>query len=241
MSDQANESREHRLPSQAGLDLVASLIREPKRWEDWLTLVPDRWDLFLKVFRQAISLELATGWETQTLLTELGCQIRTTDELGNMDEAQLQRCSEYFSWVESLTELLPSIAERRRVVSGAAMLFRDSAGELERCVACTESGAFSAFELLKLGEIDKAWLYARINLDGPIGDRTRLVRERNPFAKRTPHLSDERLDRFLDPVSDLDAMMRERIARHLELCTECRDARDARSAARSTSEAASVA
>ena len=230
LSRRTNDSQEHRLPSQASLDMVASLISEPARWNDWLSRHPDRWHLFLENFRHAVRLEFATSWTTRTVLTELGCQVRTTDELGKMEDDELERCRDYFEWVETLTDLLGTVDERRRVLSGASLLFRDCKGSIAECKLSLSAGDFPGIELLKLGEIEKAWTAARLHLDGPIGERVRTQMATNPFSRPRPHLSGDRLDRYLDPAGGLDAEMRERIRRHLENCTQCRSACEAREA-----------
>jgi len=126
--------------------------------------------------------------------------------------------------------LLPTVGRSRRTVSGAALLFRNRGGDLAGCRRSLESAStFAGIELLKLGEIDKAWATARLHLDGPIGERARLARETNPFATARPHLGNKQLDRCLG--RDGDKLGREvctRIARHLELCGQCREACEAR-------------
>lgn len=231
MSGATNDTQEQRLPSQAGLDMVASLISEPNRWNDWLSQHPDRWPLFFDNFRQIVRLEFATGWKTRTVLTELGCQIETTEELGEMEDEELETCLEYFKWVESLTEYLDTTAERRRILSEASLLFRDTQGDLSECKRSMMAGTFPGVELLKLGEIEKAWETARLQIGGTIGDRARMLRDTNPFVRSRPHLSDERLDDYLDPNGGIGKEMRGRISRHLKQCTECRNACEAREAA----------
>lgn len=240
MSEYSSDTRENPIPPQASLDMVAALVREPRRWSDWLSGHPDRSELFAEIFGQATLLAKATSWEMQVLLTELGCRVQTTTELGEMEEAELRRCRDYFTLVGSLVELLPATSDRRRIVSGVALLFYDSSGDVERCREALKSGTFSAAELLELGELEKAWELSRLNLSGPVGDRARLLAKTNPFVRSEPHLSDERLDRHLDRSSDLDTEMRTRIAKHLELCTACRDAYHVRRAACAESLASAV-
>jgi hypothetical protein len=224
MSDNSSDKRREPIPPQAGLDMVAALVREPRRWSDWLSGHPDRSELFADIFGQATLLANATKWEMHTLLTELGCRVQTTAELGEMEEAVLRRCRDYFSLVRELAELLPETDERREIVSGAALLFYDSDGDFERCRESLKAGPFSATELIELGELDKAWSLSRLNLAGPVGDRARLLEEKNPFSKPRPHLSEERLDQYLAPAGILAPEMRARIRAHLELCPACCDA-----------------
>jgi hypothetical protein len=208
--------------------MVASLISEPTRWNDWLSQHPDRWDLFLKCFRQVVKLEIATAWPTQTVLTELGCHVQTTDELGKMEEEELMLCLEYFKWAGGMTDLLEDHRERREILSGASLLFRDGRGDLDDCKQSMKVGDFPAEELLKLGEVEKAWDTARLYLGGKIGDRARMLRDTNSLIEPQPHLSEERLDLYLDSEGGIEGEMRKRITRHLEHCTECRNACEAR-------------
>jgi hypothetical protein len=241
MSESGKDQKEVQLPSQAGLDMVASLINEPTRWEGWLSGHRDRWDLFLKIFRLVVRFETSTGWQIPTVLSELGCQVQTTQELGRMEASELERCREYFEWTAALCELLFTPEERRRVLSGASLLFRDSRTSVTECKRSMTAGTFPAVELLKLGEIDQAWAAARLELRGPIGDRARLLHRSNPFRQAKPHLSGERLDLYLDAASGLSGEMRDRIQLHLATCTECAEACRSREALRRESHGAASA
>ncbi len=224
MSDQISDNQEMPNPPLAGLDMVAALVREPRRWSEWLSGHPDRSELFAEIFGQAILLANSTRWEMQTLLSQLGCRVQTTVELGKMEEDELRGCRDYFALAGSLVDLLPSIADRREIVSGVALLFHDSGGDVDLCKESLEAGTFSAVELIELGELEKAWAFSRLHLAGPAGDRARFLQQTNPFVKSEPHLSDALLDRYAVPSSDLDDEMRSRIAKHLELCPACSDA-----------------
>jgi hypothetical protein len=214
---------------QKSLNLVAALISEPRLWTSWLQEHPDRSELFAETFRHVVRLEQDTGWETSVLLRQLGCQTKTTDELGRMEARELQQCCDYFAWVETLVVLPVEVAQRRQVVSRAAMLFRDVRGDIEECKRAMEAGDFSGFELLKLGEIDRAWAACQLQIEGPIGERERLLQKTNPFAALHPHLSEERLDQYLDPEDErMSHLMRARIADHLVICNECEEACKAR-------------
>ena len=242
MSHFEPDTKESMAAPQESLDMVAALLSEPRRWTEWLSQHPQRSELFAETFRFVVRLEQATRWETNVLLTQLGCRTKTTDELGKMDERQLQRCCEYFGWVESLVLLLSGIDERRQIVSGAALLYLDSSGGLDACKQALEAGDFSAGELMALGEVESAWAVSRLHLDAPAGDRARLVAQTNPFARERPHLSVERLDQFGD-LSDrhMDSVMRTRIADHLDLCSECHEVYESRRVVRESNPSLSVA
>lgn len=241
MSHLEPETSESILAPQESLDMVATLLSQPRHWNEWLSQYPERSDLFAETFRFVVRLEQATCWEIEVVLSELGCRTKTTDQLGRMEERQLESCCEYFAWVESLVSQLSGIDERRQVVSGAALLFRDAQGDLGACRHALGAGEFSGSELLALGEVERAWEISRLRLESPIGGRARAVRDFNPFAVERPHLSDERLDRYIEGDRHLDSVMCNRIAEHLDLCSECKQAYEARLAARDADPAVSAA
>lgn len=242
MSHFEPDTKESMVAPQESLDLVAALLSEPRRWTEWLSKHPQRSELFAETFRFVVRLEQATRWETEVVLEQLGCRTKTTEELGRMDERQLQRCCEYFEWVESLVSLLAGTDDRRQIVSGAALLYLDSAGNLETCKQALEAGEFSAGELLALGEIESAWAVSRLHLEAPVGERSRLIARTNPFVRERPHLSVERLDQFIDLDDRLmDSVMRARIADHLDLCSECHEVYESRRAHRESGIALPVA
>jgi hypothetical protein len=157
-----------------------------------------------------------------------------------MEEEELKICLEYFQWVGKLADLLESHDERRQILSGASLLFKDSRGDLPNCKQSFKAGTVPAEELMKLGEIEKAWATARLHLEGKIGDRERMLRDVNFFYEPRPHLSRDRLDLYLDPRGGIEGDIRRRIQSHLEHCTECRTACEEREA-RATRRTASVA
>jgi hypothetical protein len=224
------ETEEHAVEPQRRLELVATLLSEPRLWTEWLAQHPDRSEAFAETFRKVVRLEQVTAWETVVLLRQLGCEKKTTEQLGLMGAEELQRCSDYFGWVEGLVDLVERTPERREVVSRSWHLYRDVRGDLEECQRAMRAGAFSARELLALGEVEKAWLTAQLQIEGSVGDRSRELVQTNPFLELSPHLSRESLDRYLGRKQPRPGVATaERIGEHLSLCDECRLAYESRS------------
>lgn len=229
MSGIESNTDEMSLAPQRSLDLVATLLSEPRLWTSWLAEHPDRSETFAEAFRRVVRLEQCTGWETEVLLRQLGCKTKTTKELARMGPGELQRCSSYFGWVEDLAALADVTRDRREIVSRAALLYRDVGGDLEECRTAMNAGRFSAAELLALGETERAWIAGQLEISGPIGESARRVQRTNPFVEDRPHLSNEKLDQYLGlREPELGPTIQRRIDDHLAICDECRSASEAR-------------
>jgi hypothetical protein len=202
--------------------MLAALISEPRLWTEWLAQHPDRSDAFAAAFRQVARLEHLTQWPTETLLVELGCG-KTQAEASEMTALDLEQCCSYFDWVEDLVGLADVVFERRRIVSGAARIYRGTHGDMARVEEIMSAGDFPAIESLNIGEVENAWTAARQQLQNRIGDRARNVAENNPFSAPRPHLRQHRIDQYRDPRSGMSQPMRDRITAHLKICDECRE------------------
>lgn len=215
---------------QGSLGLVGELLSQPRYWSKWLSEDPTRSELLAETFGCVVRLEQQTGWPSTTLLRELGCQKRAAEELRDMRLDEVELCRNYFGWIEELVALVDRTAEQRRIVVGAARLFRDLHADLIACRGAMEAGDFTPIDFLRLGEIDRAWQVCRAQL----GRTGQGARTSDPLSPGTdPHLRSKRIDRFLDGDSEaMSYAMHRRLARHIAVCPRCAQAVEERRAQR---------
>lgn len=154
-----------------------------------------------------------TGWQVDQLLQKLGCRMRGSERFAELNVAQVERCRNYFAWVERLTVMVDRASERRRVVAEAARLYRAADFDLRIASRSMSGGPFPATAYLELGEIDGAFAHAMARA------------ERKPLPEATVHLRPKRIDRYLDSGdTSISPWMREKIAVHLVTCKRCSEA-----------------
>jgi hypothetical protein len=202
------------IEAETELNLIATAISDPASLDEGLGEGEPRTGLVLRQARATVQrVADQTRWPVEELLDRLGCRQRQPGELAALAASQVERCGEYFEWVEQLAELVDRPPERRRVVIAAARLYRRAGFDLRLADRAMATGRFSATSYLELGEIDSGFLRAERKL------------ERRPSPEVRVHLRPKRIDRYLDPNdSSISPCTRDRIAVHLITCRGCAEA-----------------
>jgi hypothetical protein len=221
-----------------GFGSVGWLLSRPEEWSKWLQRQPAATaELFADTIQVVGRLAAMTKWHRAFVLEKLGCNTKTEKELSALTVDELQRCSDYISWVESVLDDsgLELIRDTRLVLTGAARFFITASLDTQACSRAMCRGDFAGRDYLRLGELAEAWECATRQLDSPAGDRARSAYDDNPyFGDETPHISLPRL-RLLarpDAMHQLGAKTVQQMLAHLDDCEACALAYEAEQAPR---------
>lgn len=176
-----------------------------------------------------------TKWDEQTLVKQLGCHRATKRSAA----ATMKHSVDFLGWVVALCNFVDREVDRRDIVFGAVQLSSAIGGPLEdRVKACTDAtnavvdGELSARELLKLGEIPKAWRQAALAVEaGPLRESAERVHALTKPLEEVvgSHINPRRLRWLLEETPEREAMRTEKLGAtvalemdlHLENCTKC--------------------
>jgi hypothetical protein len=223
----------------AALDLLATLVLDIEARQAWLAerdSVETR-ELFDQALLHIGGLMADSGWETDDLLQELGCNKRRRDELEAMGVLELESCRAFFEWLTSLINDAPDEAAKRAVISGGSLLYSDARRELDECKMAIGRKDFedlSPSELIELGEVGGAFQLARQFLSSPAGQRARERAQTNAFvALPKVHIRTTTLDALITephglPGASISFERAGRLALHIDHCGPCKAARERR-------------
>lgn len=178
--------------------------------------------------RRADRLALATGWERDQFLVCAGCSSAEKVVTGDPKINFLLACLSYLMWVEKILDKLDLPSDRRTAVVELDQLFRDSNKDLQTCKqamqAKPQTGERSANELLKLGEVTRAFQVALAHTDTEHGQRAKRVLLDDPLYLSSPHVDSERIELAWTEPAVLGEEVAERIRDHVVLCESCTEA-----------------
>jgi hypothetical protein len=245
---------EDRLPPIEALEELAPILVDHDRFsqdQDVAQGDHDRTELFAQARRLILALQWSCQWGERELISRIVSKIdpqRSTPD----DDADLIESLSFMTLLVMLVGCVDTLSDRRAVVVEMSMLARQLRvetsvyeriltkrdwllgdehrrhAELSRVrdaeLQVESDKRLSPLELIQFGEIDQACEVARWRA-GKIREWERSS-GRSPFASAPMvHLSAGRLDLFASERTDLLGLtVHQRIARHLDSCTACRDA-----------------
>ena len=205
---------------------VGRLLADPDNWAAWLEEHSDRAPLFQDAFNCVIRLSSHTGMTENRVLSLIGCEAQ--GNLSALPSRQLEQCTHYLRWAETLIRDLDLHTDKRLALAGAGRFFFAADRDLDLCTRIMTQAPFGPSDYLQLGEVSQAWETAFRALPGPLGDRARALHDANPFSSpSTPHLSLKRVEMMRSPNAGelLGIRVAVRMDAHLRSCPDCAPAR----------------
>lgn len=183
-------------------------------------------------------LRLLTEWDDRTLCAQLGCDPNRWVEVGGTLEHDADAVANsllFLTLASECAQLVDLTLHRREVVNDAFQLCHDAGGPVASHVPRVREaldrradGEISPRDLLRLGEIARAWRSAALNMDGgPAHERAlAAMRLAAPAAERVSHISPQRLALLSRPHAEelLGPTVTRAMRNHLLVspCAKCR-------------------
>lgn len=175
-----------------------------------------------------------TRWDDETLCRRLGCRATDWVTLGGgtgKTQASLRNSLAVLELTRDAVRVLELTRDRRRVLVAVVDLCAGAGGEVDqradrvRAAFDVQYAGYSAWQMLELGEIDRASAYGALALEyGPAHERAvASARLTEPVSALTGHISAERLELLegQQAAAALGDSVRRRMLDHLYLCTTC--------------------
>jgi hypothetical protein len=176
-----------------------------------------------------------TGWPDELLCEQLDCDPARWVEVGGTpakDPDALRHSLAFLALVRDVAQLVDLTSDCRGAVNGACELCADAGGPVADRVpriraALRRPGedGYSAWDLLELGELGRAWRVAALNMDaGPVRERAQAAaRLLAPISHLSAHLSADRLQLLAVRRDELlGVTVAARMRMHLRRCEKCR-------------------
>ncbi len=221
-------------------DDLSSLVGEVRR------------DYVASIRRYVRTLSNATKWDREQVLVQLGCEVRSRQDLDALTVIQLNRCYKFLAFlVDDVVGKLDLTADRRRAVLHVRQLFEIAAGEakasrppeagddyrLEHLTSTLqdESTGIPILEYFWLGEVEQAALICKTRFESEqqVQGATDSLK---PFMIGDgTHVSPARLEALAvreDVKSALGLTVASTMARHTAECPVCMSEYEHRGGAR---------
>lgn len=238
-----------------GIDFLTELLTNESARGEWMATVdPELSTPFLEAVVLIGELRNESGWEMEMLLDELRCGNRTETELRELRPAHFEECSAFLRWVRALARSAPKDSGIKcHLISAASKLYADTdrytrpkewtkeseaeatarrRANLKACKAGLQSplstnDPTTPAVLIGIGEVDTAFLAARLAMPGGVGDRARDLNAANPFGDEPlPHISPVTLDALLrysnsSEACEMSVAHALSLLRHANGCDRC--------------------
>lgn len=181
-----------------------------------------------------------TRWDEHVICRRLGCE---PERWANFDGQPDRRTSAeglfaasilFLTLVRDAARLVDLASDRRRVLVGACQVSRSLGGPIEKRVDAIKnalearSNGLSGWDLLSLGEVERAWRLAERSVDYGQGRQRSLEAEKwtETVADSVTHISPSRLAALSqrDAVVLLGSEVVRRMQQHVAMCRTCEDA-----------------
>jgi hypothetical protein len=180
--------------------------------------------LLVEELRQRVDLISAQAeWDNETLLTEIGCQFQTEEELDAASIERLQRCATFLKVIAGVIGMLDVVYDKRAAIVTCSNLVRGTGRDPADLDAALDDEDSVPMFYFRLGEIDSAARALRLSLGlARASDRNDLG---SPFAGMpSAHLSvpRARIHASGNGAEQLGSEVDAAIRSHVKTCDACR-------------------